>query len=214
MKICENCKKVFEDWEETCPECGAELKNVEAVENKKTKTTKILGFSCLGCLGCLGVIFLITILFFISIFKAMTIDTHQYKYNDLKGNEAKKIVTEHIKSAKSSLEDSIKNAIINEQSLQKYETSKEVTENAFVSNYKFRIYESGFTNTALCNEIAFTDTNGNIYCITNWSNKGNKCDVLGERACSYDLNMPNVIQQQIKKLWINPKDILLLKNIV
>lgn len=192
MKICEHCKKLFEDYEETCPDCGSSLKSVEVSDDRSTKTTKILGFSCLGCFGCLGVIFLLHILLFALIFKAVTLDNSEYRYNNLKGKEAKKIVKDHLKTADLALEDVIKKSLRKEMPLRRYNSAEAVISNAFLTHYKFKPYEPGFTNPYLCNETAFIDTEGNIYCITNWASGGDKCETLGEKPCSDDLSMPNV----------------------
>ena len=194
MKICEECKKMFEDYEDFCPDCGTVLKNVEIVEKEKNNTGKIFGFSCLGCLGCLGLIFLFHIIFFVVLFNLMTVHTADYKYNDLRGKDAEKIVKIKLKKVDDLATNVVERAFVEQRVVNQYSTPTEVIENVFLQHptNSFRIYDDGFTNPSVCNEPALIDNDGNIYCITNWINDGNKCDLAGDYSCAPNYDTPNL----------------------
>ena len=194
MKICEKCKKMFEDYEDYCPDCGSELQYVEVVGGKKNSNAKIFGFSCLGCLGCLGLIFLFHIILIVVLYNVMTVHTDDYKYNDLKGKEAEKIVKRNLKKVDDLVTDVVERSFVEQRVVNQFKTPREVLENVFLQhpNNSFRRYEAGFTNLEVCNEPALIDNDGNIYCITNWTIEEDRCDLAGQYSCSPRYGTPNL----------------------
>lgn len=194
MKICEKCKKMFEDYEDYCPDCNTELQYVEVVGEKKNNNAKIFGFSCLGCFGCLGIIFLLHIILFAFLYNNWLIRTSEYKYNDLRGEEAKNVVTEKMKSIDELVTSVLINALLEQRAVNQYSTPTEVLENVFLQHPDnlFGRYDAGFTNPEVCNEPAVVDQDGNIYCITNWTIEDDRCDLAGQYPCSPRYSTPNL----------------------
>ena len=194
MRICLNCKKIFEDDVDICPDCAEKLQSIVVSKKEKNKTVKILGIVVLSCLGLFGILLILYIILFSVLFKYTVIPDSDYKYNDLNGIEAKEIIKEKVRSVDELVTESLEKMLLDDQPVRNYSTSSEVAEKIFLMHptHTFNIYENGFTNPKICDETAYIDEEGSIYCITNWSNENRSCDFMNKMECSIGFRTPNL----------------------
>ena len=126
MKICLNCKKIFEDDVDICPDCAEKLQSIVVSKKEKNKTVKILGIVVLSCLGLFGILLILYIILFSVLFKSTVIPDSDYKYNDLNGIEAKEIIKEKVRSVDELVTESLEKMLLYDQPVRNYSTSSEV----------------------------------------------------------------------------------------
>lgn len=192
MKICLNCKKIFEDDIEFCPDCGEELKKVKNTKKKSSddtgkKVLKVFGFGCLGCSAIIGIIFFILIV--IGIISSFSVGkfSSEYKKENRVSMSSTLMVKNYLMSAESRAR-----RVARHSELHNFPTAEEVVEKAFLSSSYSNFSRSSlpFTNTEVCSGPTFVNTLGQMYCITNWSNEN--CGLSRDIPCVEDSSRPNL----------------------
>ena len=135
MKICLNCKKIFEDDVDVCPDCGSALNQVKH-KKKKAKAKKnplvYVGWGCLGCLSIFGILFFILMLIGL-IVSSNGISHSKYKYHGRVSLSSKLMVQNHLMSAKSRTR-----RVAMSTNLNNFSTPEELVENAFLPRTDLR----------------------------------------------------------------------------
>lgn len=192
MKICLNCKKIFEDDIDVCPECGAELKKVKNAKKKADDDTgkKVLvgcGWGCVGCLAIIGILFFILVMIgVISSFSVGNLSS-EYKKQNRVSMSSNLMVKNNLMSARSRARQ-----VARVSELNNFSTAEEVVEKAFLTTAGSNFTKTSltFTNLDVCNGPTFVNSLEQMYCIKNWSNE--YCDESNNEPCAFESSQPNL----------------------